>query len=482
MNDLPFPAAAPESLGVPSASVSDFVAGLDALDQAHAFILMRHGKTVAAGEWKPYSAELPHELFSLSKSFVSCAIGIAQEEKRLDIRDKVADFFPEYLSPAVSPRMRQVALRDLLMMAGGHDRCAFSFTDFDHGNWIKEILESPLLYEPGKRFVYNSGGTFLLAAVIRKVTGQNVAEYLQSRLFGPLGIAAPEWNRNPQGIDIGGWGLWLSVKDLAKFGELLYRKGCLGNRQLIPAAYLAEATSFQMDNSMNDAPDWKVGYGYQFWQCRGGGFRGDGACGQYVVVYPEKGFVFAFVSGLRNMQEVLTLFQERILAAAQDAPLPEDPDAAKRLEEQLNSLHVPLPEEMRSPLPPGDFISSPFAGEYRAVPNPWGIGRFALRFTEDACFMETDGLPIRAGFRGSVHSSVPLSAAAPHEIAARAAWIRPDELMIRAWCLQTPSRFTWHIRFEKDRATIHRQAPIIFRDSKTDILFQGIKGDPAPAR
>jgi len=469
-----FSVSSPESLGIPSASISAFVDGLDALEQAHAFILMRQGKIAAEGAWHPYSLELPHELFSLSKSFISCAIGIAREEKLLSLDDRIVDFFPEYLSPAVSPGMRLVTLRDLLRMASGHDRCSFGFVKSRQGDWLRQILESPLLYPPGEHFVYNSGGTFLLSAVIHRVTGMNPVEYLQPRLFDPMGIAAPEWNCCPQGINIGGWGLWLPPTDIAKFGQLLLQQGNWEGKQLVPAGYLREATSFQIDNSMNGNPDWKVGYGYQFWRCRQNGFRGDGACGQYAVVYPEHQLVFAFVSGLSNMQNVLTLLQEKVLPYLGEDPLAEDPEALAELRKRTAALKASLPAEMEqgaevSPL------SGTVAGEYAVVDNPWDIRSLRVHFPGDECVLETDSLPVRAGFRNIVYSEAALSSAEPHRIAARAAWVRPDELMIYAWCLQTPSRFTWRLRFCGNDVTVHRTAPIIFNDGRKNLLFHAVK-------
>lgn len=474
MNHSFFPAATPESLGIPSGSLAEFVAGLNALDQAHAFILLRHGKIAAQGAWHPYSLDLPHELFSLSKSFISCAVGIAREEKRLSLQDRVVDFFPEHLTPSVSPAMRNVTLRDLLRMASGHDRCSFSFVDFRHGNWLREILESPLLYRPGEHFTYNSGATFLLGAAIRKITGMNPVDYLQTRLFDPMGISAPEWNCNPQGINIGGWGLWLPVTDIAKFAQLLLQRGCWEGRQLVPADYLEEATSFQIDTSANDAPDWKIGYGYQFWRCRQGGFRADGACGQYAVVYPERQLAFAFVSGMRNMQDVLTLLQEKVLPFLCDGPLEEDPSALAELDRRTASLTAALPAAMQTPsenFPPPETV----AGEYEVAANPWKIRKLDLRFSGEECVLEIDSVPVRAGFRQIVCSEAALSAETPHRIAGRAAWIGPEELMIYAWCLQTPSRFTWHLRFCGNDLTVHRTTPVLFHDGRTNLLFHAVK-------
>ena len=470
MEQLSFPEASPESLGIPSKALEDFTSALDALDQAHSFVLVRHGRTAAAGAWTPYRSDLPHELFSLSKSFVSVAVGIAQGEGRLSIHDRLADFFPEYLTDDVSPVMRRVTLRDALKMSTGHDRCSFAFVDFEHGDWVKQILESTPAWEPGERFAYNSGATFMLAAVIRKVTGQNVSEYLQPRLFDPLGITPPQWDNSPTGINIGGWGLWLSTQDIAKFAYLLLNKGNLNGRQLIPADYLKEAVSFQSDNSMNGWADWKVGYGYQFWLCRPrNAFRGDGANGQYAVVMPDQDMIFAFHSGLHDMQQVMDHLWDILLPAVHDAPLPEDPAAYQSLLARLNGLTAKIPDEIKKPSAPHPA----FECKYALAPNGCGFHELTVSSREDSCMLETDGVRIPAGFGKLIVSEAPLASKTPKRIAAQAAWTDENTLVVYVFCVQTTARFTYELRFEGDFVSVRRSTPVLFFSNKDNILFHG---------
>ena len=169
--------------------------------------------------------------------------------------------------------MRQVTLRNLLTMASGHESCPL-LRLHPQKDWVQGFLESELVYDPGTRFVYNSAATYMLAAVLRKTTGQNVIDFLQERLFLPLGIRAEKWDSCPMGTNIGGWGFWLKTEDLLRFGRLLLNNGNWNGKQLIPADYVKEATRFQIDNSTNEQPDWKLGYGYQFWRTSFNAFRG----------------------------------------------------------------------------------------------------------------------------------------------------------------------------------------------------------------
>lgn len=311
--------------------VSEWVRLISELDTVHSFMLMRHDKIIAQAWWSPCRPEYKHELFSLSKSFTSAAIGIAQAEGCLRIDDRLAGFFPEKISAAVSERMKRVTLRHLLTMSSGHETCPMSELR-PRRDWVKGFLESSLAFEPGTRFVYNSAATYMLASVIRRTTGQNVLDYLQERLLHPLGIDAHQWDCCPMGTNVGGWGFWLRTEDLLRFGRLLQHNGNWEGRQLIPSDYLREATSKQIDNSDNAQPDWKLGYGFQFWRTSFNSFRADGACGQYVLVMPEQDLVLAVTSGVSNMQSILTHFWNTVYPALRETALEENPEARKQLE------------------------------------------------------------------------------------------------------------------------------------------------------
>ena len=308
-----FPRTSPEAVGIDSRALLRMTERLARLEYLNSIIILRHGRSVLECWLEPYERETPHQLFSLSKSFVSCAIGLAQAEGRLRITDPLVSFFPEYDRCVTDPRMRQSTLEDLLTMRSGHLVCAMKYMQGER-DFVRAYLASPLDVEPGTEFTYNSGATYMLAAVIRQVTGENVREYLIPRLFEPLGIAPGIWECCPRGINFGGWGLSLTTDDLAKFAQLLLQHGKWNGRQLLPADYLAEATRKHADNSKNTPPDWRTGYGYQFWVSRHG-FRGDGASGQFAVVLEEHDLAIVTTACLTNMQSVLDVFWEELLPA-----------------------------------------------------------------------------------------------------------------------------------------------------------------------
>ena len=191
--------------------------------------------------------------------------------------DEVLKFFPDKAPEQPSKNLKEMRVRDLLCMSTGHEAEPKMPPD---GDWVKTFLAHPVPFKPGTHFRYNTPATFMQSAIVQKVTGQTVLEYLKPKLFDPLGIASPEWGANPQGITLGGYGLAARTEDIAKFGQLYLQKGQWQGKQLVPAAWVAQATARQTSNGSNPKSDWDQGYGYQFWRCRNGAFRGDGAKGQ----------------------------------------------------------------------------------------------------------------------------------------------------------------------------------------------------------
>src|SRR5262249_17904140 len=157
--------------------------------------------------------------------------------------------------------------------------------------------------------------TYMLSAIVQKTAGLTVLDYLRPRLFEPLGIEDPTWGTSPQGVSLGGYGLSIRTEDIARFGQLYLQKGEWQGRQLLPTTRVQAATSRQVSNGSSPQSDWDQGYGYQFWRCRHGAFRGDGAFGQYCLVMPEQDAVLAITSGVKDMQAVLNLVWDKLLPA-----------------------------------------------------------------------------------------------------------------------------------------------------------------------
>ncbi|MCA9043249.1 MAG: serine hydrolase [Planctomycetaceae bacterium] len=335
------PRSAPEAQGISSESIRAFVEAADAnVNSMHSFMLVRHGHVVAEGWWSPEAADKPHILWSLSKSFTSTAVGLAVAEGKLNIDDKVLKYFPEDAPENPSEHLQAMRVRDLLTMSTGHDPIPRLTQD---DVWTKKFLADPVPHKPGSTFLYNTPATYMQSAIVQKVTGEKVVDYLTPRLFEPLGIEKPVWDTSPQGISIGGYGLYLRTEDIAKFGQLYLQKGQWNGKQLVPADWIAMATSKQVENDKAPSagnPDWRQGYGFQFWQCRHGAYRGDGKDGQFCIVLPEQDAVIAITAKTGNMQRELDLVWEHLLPAFQNVSLPENGESNSQLKELLKSLRV----------------------------------------------------------------------------------------------------------------------------------------------
>jgi CubicO group peptidase (beta-lactamase class C family) len=223
-------------------------------------------------------------------------------------------------------------------MSAGHE-LEVKFTT--NAPWVQSFLAHPVPFKPGTHFQYNTPGTHMLSAIITKVTGQTVLDYLRPRLFEPLGIAHPEWGSSPQGNSFGGWGLKLCTEDIAKFGQLYLQQGKWNGKQLVPAAWVAQATAKQVSNGSDPTKDWDQGYGFQFWRCRHGAYRGDGAFGQFCLVLPEQDAVIAITADTGDMQAELNVVWDQLLPAFHPKKLPANKEEHNKLKETLNKLAVP---------------------------------------------------------------------------------------------------------------------------------------------
>ncbi len=380
-----FSRTSPEAEGIASSAVLDFVRAVEQhghpLDAVQGFLLLRHGKVAAEGWWAPYGPESPHALYSVSKSFTSTAIGLAVAEGLLTVDDPVVDFFPDDAPANPGANLRAMRVRHLLAMnTGHHEDTTHVVWRGDDDNWPRVFLSLPVEHEPGSWFVYNTAATYMLSAIVTRLTGESLLDYLRPRLFEPLGIADPRWDTDPHGVSLGGSGLHLRTEDIARLGQLYLDRGMWQDRQIVPEAWIAEATAAQSDNSNTQTnPDWSVGYGYQFWRCRHGAYRGDGAFGQYCLVMPEQDAVLAITGGLGDMQSVLDKVWEHLLPAMGPEALPADPDAYGELAGRLAALSLPLPDGQPSSPRAEEWSGAAYALEG----NDLTFERIAITFDGD---------------------------------------------------------------------------------------------------
>ena len=341
----------PESQGVPSSAIQAFVEGVAKAGlELHSLMLLRHGRVIAEGWWHPYAAGVPHAMHSLSKSFTSTAIGMAVDEGRLTVDDPVLAYFPEDAPKRPSDNLKAMQVRHLLSMSTGHDQDTTGYMiRRKDGNWAHAFLARPVVHEPGTHFLYNTGATYMLSAIVQKLTGQTLLDYLGPRLFEPLGIEGATWEVCPHGVNTGGFGLSIKTEDIARFGQLYLQRGAWQGRRLVSTAWVAEATAKHIANGDDPDSDWAQGYGYQFWRCRHNAYRGDGAFGQYCVVMPEQDAVLAITGAVKDMQPPLDLVWTHLLPAMSRYPLAADEEAEAALRQKLAGLKLPTPKGQPNP-------------------------------------------------------------------------------------------------------------------------------------
>jgi CubicO group peptidase (beta-lactamase class C family) len=478
----------PESQGISSRAIQAFVQAADSgIDAMHSFMLVRHGRVVAEGWWGPYDARTPHVLYSLSKSFTSTAVGLAIADGKLGLDDEVLKFFPDEAPAQPSANLRAMRVRDLLRMNTGHVTEPQLFGQVDSSmrsaSWVKRFFAHPVTYKPGTHFLYNSPATYMLSAIVQKVTGQTVLDYLEPRLFEPLGIEKPAWVQSPEGIDAGAYGLSVRTEDIAKFGQLYLQKGQWNGKQLVPAAWVEEATARQTSNGSSPRSDWDQGYGYQFWQSRHG-YRGDGAFGQYMLILPKYDAVVAITSGVRDMQAVMNLVWDKLLPAMQSGPVAEVEAAQRALRTTLAGLTVHTPSgKATSPL--ARAISGKW---YELAENPSGLRAVALDLTS-----KTPALLVRSatsetrtplglgtwgrttpGFANRIEKM--LSVPEHPQVAASGAWTTDSVFRVKLVAPETPFYSTLDFHFDGNRVVVDGEQNVSFGATKLPRL-EGRRGE-----
>ncbi len=465
----PLPRTTPESQGVPSEAVSALIDRLEAQNgKVHSYMLIRHGKIIAEGHWAPFNAATPHALYSISKAFVSMAIGFAVDDKLLSLDDKVAKFFPEEAKANNDGHLGAIRIRDLMAMASGQKSDTFkAMRNAAPGEAARMFFEMPMKNDPGKLFRYMSGNTTMLALIHAKVTGEkDLLSYLKVRLFDKLGINATYWPRLKDGTTvIGGSGFELKSEDLAKICILLQQNGVWRGERILPLWWVKQATSLQTpygnvtdsvlalhgakpDNAANP-DDWQLGYGWQLWMGHHESFRLCGAFGQIGSVIPSKGLVFVSNAGGRSSNKPsLNAFYDTILPVLSEHPLPENPDALKKLRRRSEKLVLPLPEGSAAP---SELAIAVFRNVKIGIPNLLTVESFGYDAQTKTLIIENrygkqrisvgEGEWAYGSFTAEEENSDTLGriSGGNQPIAAAGAWSKSDRFSVRIHFIRSPA-------------------------------------------
>ena len=295
----------------------------------HGLLIMQGHETIYEEYAYPYSADMPHTLFSVTKSLVSTAIGFAIDEGLFSLDSKILPFFSEYKHPE-SDEWDNMTVRSLLTMNSNKE---FSFLQDMTADYTAIFMKSP--FRKSKGFLYSNNDVHILSALVHKLSGESVVDYLDTRLFKPLGIDKPFWETNEKGECIGGTGAYLKLRDLAKICRCYADGGVYEGKQIIPEFWTREATKKQVtfDNPEN-------GYGYLFW-INGDMYSMTGMFGQIISYVPKYDAVVAIMNCCIKEGENERLLKEKLLTAFE-----EDSDETwdEKLREYLDARgEKPLP-------------------------------------------------------------------------------------------------------------------------------------------
>jgi CubicO group peptidase (beta-lactamase class C family) len=259
-------------------------------------MLIRHGKVAFECWAEPLGPDIPHIMYSVSKSITSTAVGFAIEEGLLSLETRLIDVFPEYAPKKPDSNLEKLNVFHLLTMTAGKDVPTLS--DKSKNRWIQDFFDAKWAFAPGHFWRYISENTFMLCAILNRITGISVTEYLTPRLFEPLGYERiPFWEKDGYGIEAGGWGMYLTTEELAKFILCYQQGGVFNGRQVIPASWAKEAVKKQVENLQYDDLPSTSGYGYGFWRNPvPNSYRADGLFSQFGMVFEDDDACFVMTA------------------------------------------------------------------------------------------------------------------------------------------------------------------------------------------
>jgi hypothetical protein len=451
----------PHQAGVNAAVVEAFLdeAAATGLD-IHGLMLHRADRVVAEGWWWPYRADRPRIMHSATKSVLASAIGMALAEGRFRLQDKVVSFFPELTPRVIDTKLAAMTVEDLLTMRAGH--AAETSGSIWRGiptSWTAEFFKIPVVYQPGTTFMYTSAASYMLSAILTKVTGQTLHDYLKPRFFEPLGIVGEQWDLGPDNVNPGGNGLTMKTADLLKLGVLHAQGGLWEGRRILSESWVAEATRSHGDN-----------YGYQWTTAEGGTYLAIGIFMQFVMVFPRHRATLAVVGAVQEGSQLFLPIVQRYFPRAFEEQLPagEASEADAHLRARLAGV---------SKQPTLKATSSKTAAQvsgrtFRIEPNPLGVTAVRFVFEKDRCVFHLvdaagdhglvcglgDWIESRTDVPGAgLHHGYALQSAV---VVASAAWTDEHTLRMTWIFAETAFRDVVVCRFDNDGLTLERSVNV----------------------
>ena len=377
----------PESRGISSGAVEEFLNDLEKKQlNMHGFILIRNGSTVAEGYWPPFNESSIHRIYSISKSVTAVAIGRMIGEGKISLSSKVADFFPEHIPDNPHPYVMQATVRDLLMMSTFNKENSYNNETPDFTESF--FKDNGPKHKAGTIFCYDTAATTVLCAIVEKLSGQTLLSYMDP-VLKEIGFTRETFCiEAPEGRSWTGSGVLWTARELALFAQLCMNLGEWNGKQLINREYMQEATSKQIDTTINGGcADMRRGYGYQIWCLKDGGFGMYGMGSQYALCMPKYDTILITIADTQGEDDSIGIIHDafyKLLDTFSCDALPENTDAGKKLEKRIAELKMPMPTGSKTTKFIDDFTSKKFMLEE----NEQGIKWLRLKADNDLYRLE----------------------------------------------------------------------------------------------
>lgn len=336
----------PESVGIPSEAILGFINQLEKRAvNIHSFMMLKKGKLLAEGYWKPFHREFEHRMFSVGKSLTALAIGLLESQGMICLNDKICEYFKDKLpTSGVHPWIAETTIKDMLCMATPHQ--STTYKRYESDDWVASFFAVEPTHQPGAIFSYDTSATHVLSALVERLTGETLLDYLRHCFLDEIEFSkGAKWLKDPMNVTQGGSGLICTMRDIAKVAYVCSNYGMYKGKQLLPAAFLKEATKRQIDTSMLGTLDERQGYGYQIWQTRYGGFCFYGLGGQLALCFPKYDFILVTTANTQGNTEsnapIYDAFYNQIFPYLKSTePIIPDTKAQQALEHKLDILEI----------------------------------------------------------------------------------------------------------------------------------------------
>lgn len=441
----------PEQKGISSEKIARFIQVLEENQlSSHDVIISRGNDIIFEKYWEPFGPDFLHRMYSVSKSFVSIAIGFLEQEGKVNLDDPIIRYFPEEFQNQPNEYMRNTTIRHMLMMSTAKTaQDWFSARTDDRVRFYFEN-DNPESRPSGTIFEYDSTGSFVMGALVERITGMKFMEYLREKLFRKIGVSEEAYCLScPGGHSWGDSAVLCKATDLWKMARFTLNRGSWNGEQILNAEYVRKATTKQIDNNPWGITDFNAqGYGYQFWMGYGDAYWFNGMGGQYAVCVPEKDIIFVYNADNQGKESagelVLNAFFDLIVNTAAEEELPENKEGEKLLEEITRDLKLAYARSTVSLLP--EYAAVVNNVTYIMDPNPMGITKMKFCFQGEQGIWEYTNAQgdksLKFGFGHNVFGLFPQegysdqvgSVSAPghfYQCAASAAWVEPSKLFLK---------------------------------------------------